>query len=43
MEEMITLKVIFVALVCAPLLYLAVVLLGKLCEGVIARSKGTGI
>jgi hypothetical protein len=37
--EMFTLKVIFVILLCAPLLYLAAVLLEKLCDGVLIRYK----
>ncbi|MDR1572952.1 MAG: hypothetical protein LBS24_01430 [Clostridiales Family XIII bacterium] len=36
---MFTLKVIFVILLCAPLLYLAAVLLEKLCDGVLIRHK----
>jgi ABC-type transport system involved in cytochrome bd biosynthesis fused ATPase/permease subunit len=38
--EMFTLKLIFVLLLCAPLVYLAVILFGKLCDGVLSRHKG---
>jgi hypothetical protein len=37
---MFTLKIIFVILLCAPLLYLGVLLFGRLCDGVIGRYKG---
>jgi hypothetical protein len=37
---MFTLKVVFVALVCAPLVWLSVFLLGKLCDGAVGRDKG---
>ena len=37
---MFTLKLIFVILLCAPLLYLGVILLERLCDGVIGRYKG---
>jgi hypothetical protein len=36
---MFTLKVIFVILLCAPLLCLAAVLIEKLCDGVLAGYK----
>jgi hypothetical protein len=36
---MFTMKVIFVILLCAPLLYLAVVLLERLCDGVLIGYK----
>jgi hypothetical protein len=37
---MFTMKLIFVILLCAPLLYVAVILLERLCDGVISRYKG---
>jgi hypothetical protein len=38
--NMFTLKVVFVILLCAPLIYLAVLLLEKLCDGALNRHKG---
>jgi hypothetical protein len=38
-KTMFTLKLIFVILLCAPLLCLAAVLLERLCDGAINRYK----